>query len=295
MRSKDFGIIANLSEELRKEDMLEVWRKMCQARFFEFNVKDVFDAGRIKCPIYLSVGHESIPAAISTVYKNPYIFAQHRAHATYLSFGGDPVSLIDELLHRSAGCAKGMGGSASIHDPKIGMFGHSGLMGDQIPVSVGFALGSHKNTLAVMGDAAAEEDYIASSFGYAAHKKLPILFVCEDNNLSILTKIEVRRNWKTVDVAKAFGLEAVEIADDPWVIMHYVKQLLPKLPAFMNVHTVRHLWHAGTGKDSEPEWSRSELTKQELARIGLEEEAKEIEEKAKVYIDGLWEKQLVEN
>ena len=51
-------------------------------------------------------------------------------------------------------------GAASIHDPKIGMFGHSGLMGDQVPIAVGAALGSGKTVLTVVGDASGEEDYV---------------------------------------------------------------------------------------------------------------------------------------
>ena len=79
----------------------------------------VYDTGMIKMPIYLSLGQEHIPAAISAVTADLLIFAQHRAHSYYLSFGGDMKELVDELLHRESGCANGMGGSASIHDPRL--------------------------------------------------------------------------------------------------------------------------------------------------------------------------------
>jgi len=290
MRSKDFGVVEGISRESSKEETLEMFKRICLCRNFEFNVKKVFDQGLIKMPIYLSLGQESVAAALSVAFKNPAIFAQHRAHDLYLANGGDITQLIDELLHRPTGCAGGMGGSASIHSPKIGMFGHDGLMGTQIPISVGYTLATGKKTLAVMGDASAEEDYVHGAMAYGAHKKIPTLFVCTDNGLSILTKVEVRRNWKMVDVAKAYGMDTTEITDDPWLIMHHAKKL--KLPAFMNVHTSRHLWHSGTGVDGPPEWDRFQMIKEEMTRLGLATEAENIEKEAKEFVDGVWEKQL---
>jgi TPP-dependent pyruvate/acetoin dehydrogenase alpha subunit len=292
MRSKDFGAIPEVSREFPPEESLALYDKICTIRNFEFNVKKVYDEGKMKLPIYLSIGQEAIAAALSIAYPKPFIFAQHRAHDLYLANGGDPAALIDELLGRDSGCAHGMGGSASIHSPQIGMFGHSGLMGDQIPISVGFALGAEKNTLAVMGDASAEEDYVAGAMAYAASKKLPMLFVCIDNGLSILTKVAVRRSWKMVDLAKAYGMEAVEITDDPWLIMHHAKQLLGKRPAFMNIHTARAIWHAGTGNDGPPEWDRAALVKEEMEKLGLGAQANDIEMRAANVMDSLWSKQL---
>ena len=172
------------------------------------------------------------------------------------------------------------------------MFGHSGLMGDQIPIAVGAALASGSRVLAVMGDASGEEDYVLGAMGYAATKRLPVLFVCEDNNLSVLTPVDTRRSWSLVDVAESFGMQAVDITDDPWLILHHVESLLDHLPAFINVRTCRHLWHAGTGNDGEPEWNRLELIKGELARLGLGCEAEEIEKESHQMIEQLWEEQL---
>ncbi len=292
MRSATFGQIPNISKTFTKEESLACFEKICLVRNFEWNVKKAYDLGLMKFPVYLSLGEESISAALSVAYKRPHIFAQHRCHDLYLSYGGNIGGLIDELLGRDSGCARGMGGSASIHSPTIGMFGHDGLMGSQIPIAVGYALGTGNRVLAVMGDASAEEDYVLAAMGYAATKKLPILFVCADNGLSILTKVEVRRNWKMAEVAAALGMKAVEITDDPWLIMHHARELPNSLPAFMNIHTVRHLWHAGTGKDSEPEWDRFAMIKEELTSLGLQPEIESIEEQTAQKINSLWEQRL---
>jgi pyruvate dehydrogenase E1 component alpha subunit len=292
MRSKDFGMIPDVSREFSREETLEMYRKICTVREFEFQVKKYFDQGLVRPPIYLSIGQEAGAAALSVAYSKSSIFAQHRAHDLYLSYDGDPAALADELLGLPTGIAHGMGGSASIHSPAIGMYGHSGLMGDQIPVSVGFALGSGKNVLAVMGDASAEEDYVLGAMGYASTKKAPVLFVCIDNGLSILTKVKVRRSWAMADVAKSFGMEAVEIADDPWLVMHHARALVGRRPAFINIHTARNVWHSGSGNDGEPEWDRFALVTEEMVKLRLAKEAATIQEEAKQSAAKLWEERV---
>jgi acetoin:2,6-dichlorophenolindophenol oxidoreductase subunit alpha len=291
-RSPTLGHISNISERFSREWSLAMFRKTCVNHYFELETAKAFDAKLMKMPIYLSLGTEHVPAAIAAVSNDFQIFAQHRGHSYYLSFGGDRIRLIDELLHRPTGCAGGMGGSASIHDPSIRMFGHSGLMGDQIPIAVGAALGSGRPTLAVMGDASAEEDYVYGALGYAITKKVPLLAICEDNDLSILTRVATRRNWSIDGMARGLGMPAVDITDDPWLIAHYVKQYRNNLPALINIRVCRHRWHAGTGTDGPPEWNRFELIKQELKRLGWEKDASGIEEDASQKVRAEWEQQL---
>ncbi|QQG45446.1 MAG: hypothetical protein HYW89_00715 [Candidatus Sungiibacteriota bacterium] len=291
MRSQDFGQISRLSESFSEDENLEVFRRICFIRYFELKVKEASDKKLIKAPIYLSVGQESVAAALSMVYQQPKIFGQHRCHDVYLAYGGDPVALRDELLHRPTGCAGGMGGSASIHSPKIGMVGHDGLLGTQVPIAVGYALGkdSKEKILSIMGDAALEEDYVMAATAFAAFKKAPILFICLDNNLSVLTEVKVRRHWTATDLAKAFKMSAVEITDDPWLIMRHTAELQQNLPALLNIHVVRHLWHNGTGCDGPPEWDRFQMVKEELARIGLKEKSENIEKKTEEEVALIWQ------
>lgn len=126
--------------------------------------------------------------------------------------------------------------------------------------------------------------------GFASTHKLPILFVCEDNDLSILTHTEVRRNWNIVDVAKAFKMEAVDIGDDPWLIAYHTRELVKNLPALINCRTCRHYWHVGGGVDGPPEWNRLVMIRQELEGLGIK--YKDVEEKTKRETKRLWEKHL---
>ena len=292
VRSPTLGLIPGLPKKFPVATSLEIFRQTCVNRAFELKLAKVYETGIIKMPIYLSVGSEHLPAALAAVSRDFLIFAQHRGHSYYLSFGGDMRKLIDELLHRESGCARGMGGSASIQDLSIGMYGHSGLMGDQVPIAVGAALGSGRRVLTVAGDASAEEDYVCGAMGYAVTKKLAVLFICEDNNLSILTPRETRRSWSMVGVARSLGMEARDITDDPWLIADTAGELLKKLPAFLNVRLCRHLWHAGIGTDGDPEWNRFQLFKEDLGRLGLAAEVQRIEEDSRQMVERIWEEQL---
>jgi pyruvate dehydrogenase E1 component alpha subunit len=209
----------------------------------------------------------------------------------YLSFGGDPEPLRDELLGLKSGCSQGVGGSCCIQCKEINMFGHSGLLGEQVPLAVGACFAKKQLTLAVFGDAAIEEDYIAPALGWAVTNDLPIVFICEDNDLSVLTKTEDRRSWKATDLAKSLDMYAVDITDDPWLIAYHVKKISESgKPGFINIRTVRGIWHAGTGVDNDLEWNRYELVEKELSIMGLSKEMNEININNRERVKLLWQK-----
>lgn len=232
-----------------------VYGKAALCRAFEEECFRRLQAGEIKCPTYLSAGQEYIPATIATWledqaprFADRKIFIQHRGHSHYLCFDGSMEQLVLELLGDKRGCAGGMGGSASIHSPEAGIVGHDGLMGSQVPIGVGWCFAARRPTIVFAGDAAIEEDYALAALGWAATHRLPILFVVEDNGLSILTKKEVRRSWGIVTVARAFGMQAYECDDDPDEIARMLYDSFNG-PRLINVRTARLWWHAGAGKD----------------------------------------------
>ena len=273
-----------------KNYIWEVFKKTSQNRYFELNAFENVKNKKINLPVYLSAGQETISASISEICKRkkikPLIFPQHRCHSIYLSFGGNLDKLILELLGSKNGCTYGMGGSASIHSTKINMFGHDGHMGTQVPIATGACFQSKKPTIAFMGDASAEEDYVLGALGWASTKKLPILFIVEDNNLSILTEKKVRRNWNMHDVARSFKMKAFEINDDPFKIIKYQKYFF-KEPMLLNIKTNRLFWHSGAGIDSDKIYDRYNNLKNSLGT-----KAKAFDIKMKNKIKKKWQKIL---
>jgi TPP-dependent pyruvate/acetoin dehydrogenase alpha subunit len=268
---------------------LEIYRKMYFSRHFELKIVDAHQRGLITTPIYLGIGQESIASTLSCFLpKGTPIFAQHRAHSYFLSFGGDPRHLKSELVSSSDIWTNGSGGSASVSSSGINMFGHSGLMGDQVPIAVGYALTTGLPTLAVVGDASVEEDYVMSSVAYAVKRSIPLLLICEDNNLSILTPKSVRRDWEVSEVAKAYGAKSFDINDDPKVIWETLSNWDLKEVFVINIRTTRHYWHAGSGQDEQPEIDRLYELSESLRLLGLSNELQKIEEDIDIEVESLW-------
>lgn len=218
--------------------------------------------GNIKIPSYLSAGQEYAAATLSVALEvvgihQRQIFIQHRGHSTYLCFGGDIDELTLELLGDPRGCANGMGGSASIQSVAANIYGHDGLMGSHGPISVGMCYANRIPTICFVGDAAAEEDYFLGAIGWASTKRLPIIFVVEDNNLSILTEKKVRRSWEMDEVARGFRMKAFDVDDDPEQILACLDENgLFAEPMLLNIRTNRLFWHAGAGIDSTETFDR---------------------------------------
>ena len=294
-RSCHLGKFEGFDKGFSDEDLLQIWAEWSRNRAFEQCAAEALKSRHIKVPTYLSLGSEHIPVALKTVFQGFNVFAQHRAHSYYLSFGGSPVALIDELLGLPTGCTGGRGGSASIHDPGSKIWGHSGLMGDQVPIGVGYALASKEPTMLVMGDASAEEDYVLGALGYAATKSLPVIFVCEDNNLSILTKVETRRSWSITDVAASYGMQSFDISDDPRLIIRTAEKLKRNMPGLVNIRCCRDVWHAGAGTDGPPEWNQHEIFREILAGRGLDSDAELISVETKTHLEALWQERAQES
>ena len=269
---------------------LKTFEKASYCRHFEEQVIKNLKEKKITIPTYVSAGQEFIAATMATICEDlkikPWIFGQHRCHSIYISFGGNIIKLIDELLGRESGCTGGMGGSASIGSKEINMFGHDGLMGSNGPIGVGACFATNKPTIVFLGDAAAEEDYVLGGLGWASTKNIPLITVVEDNNLSILTEKKVRRNWEMADVAKSFKMQGYNIKDDPMDILKN-SEIFFKKPCLLNINTNRIYWHAGSGKDADDTFDRYEIEKKIIGK-----EAIEIDKKIKEEVNRLWKKQL---
>ena len=255
---------------MREADMLEIYRRSDLCRKFEERVYAALESRQIQIPTYMSAGQEYISSTLSLVVERtvgvaPDVFIQHRGHSTYINFGGSISELVHELHGDSRGCAQGRGGSASIHSYAARIYGHDGLMGSHGPISVGMCYATRHPTICFIGDAACEEDYFLAALGWAATKEIPILFVVEDNNLSILTEKAVRRSWSIVEVAEGFGLHATDTTDAPEDLWNAAAGIFTR-PMLLNVNTTRKFWHAGAGIDDPDCFDRHQEVETRLGR-----------------------------
>lgn len=294
-RDPNYNIIKNNNSPIDINIQKKIFKKMSYIREFELQAYKNRKEGKFRTLIYLCLGQESIYASTEQAIKKAAIFGQHRGHGIYLAYGGNPKKLVDELIGLTSGTNKGMGGSPPIFDRKIGMFGHVGLIGDQVPVAAGYSLvNKNKITITFFGDGAAEEDYVLATFGFAKKNNLNMLFICDDNDLSVLTPTKVRRNWNISEVAKSFGITSLDISDDPLTIYKSINLLKKKLPALLNIRTCREYWHEGAGKDKPHKnfWSRYEIVRKKLYDFGFQKFITKTETENKIWAKKLWEKQL---
>jgi TPP-dependent pyruvate/acetoin dehydrogenase alpha subunit len=158
-------------------------------------------------------------------------------------------------------------------------------MGSHIPIATGMCYGNKKLTVCFTGDAAGEEDYAIASYGWASTKELPIWYIVEDNNLSILTEKKVRRNWELDDVAGAMKMNAANLNDDPneiWNKLEYGHDM--NKPLLLNVRTNRLFWHAGAGIDDPNTFDRH--------KTYIEEFGNDIPNEARELVREVWSKCL---
>lgn len=293
MYSDDFSQLNCHEEainEFNEEEILRIYYKIKWIRTFEKYVITAVNNGKITNPVYLSLGQESLAVALSEIMKNFQIFAQHRAHDVFLAWGGDARKLRDELMGKSSGSSKGKAGSncLQIHENGVDMYGHHGLIGENVPLAVGAALGNGKKTVCFFGDGAGEEDYIYPALGFATTHNLPVSFVCVDNNLSILTKKKTRRSWEVFDVAKAMGLQSLDIGDCPFSIINAMRKFDLSKPIFINCRVCRERWHVGVGCDGERAWKRDVIIKRNMIEKGLKTKIDNIDREVKKRMEDIW-------
>lgn len=293
MHNHFFNMIENAIDDFSKEEILRVYNHMTILRKFEEIVVKVAHTGKIKVKVHMSSGQEAVAAAIAEKASDYQIFTQHRSMDTFLALGGNPQKLRDEILCLDTGCCGGqIGGAFQIHENGVNMYAHTGFIGENVSVGVGMALGNRKKTLCLFGDGAAEEDYVLEAMGFAATHKLPVLFVCTDNELSVLSPKEKRRIWELVNVAEGFGLKSYDVTDDPFTLMKKISEFELEMPALLNVRVCRKYWHAGVGIDEEPAWDRYKIVRAQIDERGLAAEADKMDEEASRQMEELWKAYL---
>ena len=292
-RDPDYNVIPNAIDLFPKETILAVYKKMAESRAFEDCIVRAGKAGRFKIKVHMSSGQEGVSAALAVSVPEYQYFIQHRSMDIFLAMGGDPEEVRDEMMCLDTGCCGGkIGGAFQLHKNGRDIYTHTGFIGENISVGVGAALGNGRGTVCLFGDGGAEEDYALTAYGFAATHKLPVLFVCTDNGLSVLSPLSKRRIWELADVAKGFGIETVDMSDDPFSIMKWVDDHKESRPALLNIRVCRNFWHAGLGVDEPPEWDRFLIVQEQLKERGWEQEKVEIDRYSAERMEAAWEKYL---
>lgn len=160
---------------------------MLKIRRVEEKIAELLLQGEIKCPTHLYIGQEAVATGIcANLRKDDYVFSTHRSHGHYIAKGGDINALMAELYGRVTGCSKGRGGSMHLASPDVGLLGSSAIVAGTMPLAVGAALafslkGQDTVSVVFLSDGATNEGVFYESLNFASLKKVPVIFVCENN------------------------------------------------------------------------------------------------------------------
>ena len=250
---------------LPKETYRSLFEMMLRIRMVEEKIAELYPEQEMRCPVHLCIGQEAIAAGVcANLSRNDYVLSGHRSHGHYLAKGGNLKAMMAELYGKVTGCSKGKGGSMHLVDLSVGFLGATPIVGSTIPIAVGTAFGSvmlneQRVTVVFFGDAAVEEGVFHESINFAMLKKLPVVFVCENNLYSVYSPLSVRQpeGREIFWLAKGHGMESYQ-GDGNDVIQVYklAEQAIGKArqgngPTFLEFKTYRWREHCGPYYDND--------------------------------------------
>jgi acetoin:2,6-dichlorophenolindophenol oxidoreductase subunit alpha len=197
------------------DESLRLLATMWRIRLLEERVGQLKRADEIGGLLHLSVGQEGVAAGVcSRLRDNDSVYSGHRAHGHAIAKGAPLERVLAELMGRSDGLCRGMGGSMHLVDVEHGFMGATGVVGGNVPMAVGDALatrlgGGDQVTVVFFGDGAVQAGHFHESVNLAALWELPLILVCENNGFAEFTPRSAHTVVERVaDVVAPYGLEA---------------------------------------------------------------------------------------
>ena len=259
----------NLKNE-SKSVLLTHLKMMIKIRLVEEKIAHMRRDGKVGGPVHLGAGQEAVAVGISAhLKKSDRVFSAHRSHAHLLALGSDIRRLFAELLGKSNGLARGMGGSMHLWDRPNGFYGSVPIVAGTVPLAVGAGLaakmqGKTDIAVAYFGDGAIEEGVAHESFNLASHFKIPILFICENNFFSSHMHLSQRQPSQLMSrFAHANNIPSEVVDGNNVVEVNKIAQTQIKNirdgkgPQFLEAVTFRHYGHVDWQEDIDVGVNRS--------------------------------------
>lgn len=256
-----------------------MYRQMVLIREAEEAIARHYHEEEMRCPTHLCVGQEAVPVGLCAALKtDDYVFGTYRSHGIYLAKGGDLKAMMAELYGKATGCARGKCGSMQMGAPEVGFLCASALVGGTIPqaVGAGLAISMRRETrvsVAFFGDAATEEGVWHEAMNFAALRKLPVVFLCENNFFAVYTHISERQAKDNIyRRALSYGMTGVRVDGNDVLAVHGAVQAAVRRarqgsgPSLIEARTYRWREHCGANWDDHIGYRDAEEAKAWIAR-----------------------------
>jgi 2-oxoisovalerate dehydrogenase E1 component len=232
---------------------------MLRIRIVEERIAAVYPEQEMRCPVHLCIGQEAVATGVcAALAPRDQVLSGHRAHGHYLAKGGNLNAMVAEFYGKVTGCCQGKGGSMHLVDLAAGFVGAVPILASTIPISVGLALADAMRgdqarvTVVFFGDGAIEEGTFHEAANYAALRRLPVLFVCENNGFSVYSPLASRQpSPEMMRVARAHDIEGRRAdGNDASAVYALARQAVEKArsgggPTFLELETYRWREHCG--------------------------------------------------
>lgn len=243
----------------------DLYLRMLRIRLIEESIAERYSEQEMRCPVHLSVGQEGPAVGVCAALRpDDYAMSSHRSHGHYLAKGGALKPMMAELYGRASGTSGGKGGSMHLIDLSCGFLGATPIVGSTIAIAVGVGLGirmKHEKRVvaAFFGDGSTEEGVFHEALNFASLKKLPVVFVCENNLYSVYSPLSVRQpaNRPITGLAESHGIKTFKgDGNDAAATMRLTTEATRYArsgagPAFLELDTYRWREHCGPGYDND--------------------------------------------
>jgi pyruvate dehydrogenase E1 component alpha subunit len=211
---------------LDRGQALALLRSMVRIRRFEEKCAELYAAGKIRGFLHLYIGEEAIAAGVMPLLDaEDAIVSTYREHGHALARGIPAGAVMAEMFGKAEGCSHGRGGSMHLFEVSRRFYGGNAIVAGGIPLALGFALADkmqrrRRVTACFLGDGAVAEGEFHESMNLAALWKLPVLFLCENNQYAMGTALErhqaqqnlaVKAQSYKMDVERVDGMDVLAV------------------------------------------------------------------------------------
>jgi len=248
---------------LNRENLLDLYQKMQLIQKVELKAEELYHLDEMKTPIHLCLGQEAVAVGVcANLNRDDFDSSNHRGHGHYLAKGGNLKRMIAELYGRETGCSKGRGGSMHLVDTSVGHIGSSSIVGGCIPIGVGLGftikmMNPGKVSVIFFSDGAADEGVFYESVNFSLLKRLPVIFIYENNQYSVCSHVSTRQAGENIfhqvsaELMLAFQVDGNSVLD----VYRAARTAVTRAragqgPSFIECKTYRVRGHAGSGSDA---------------------------------------------
>ena len=241
--------------------LLNFLEKMLLIRKFEYKLIELAEKGTVRGSIHLCIGEEA--SAVGTcmaINKEDFILPTHRGHGQEIAKGSNIDQLLAEMIGKETGLCKGRVGSMHVFDRKTNNLGAQGILGAQIPISIGVGLAiklkeiKDRLVMVFFGDGTTNQGTFYEGLNFAALWELPIIFVCINNLYGMGTRYDQTCKVDIVRKPELFNIFSIKLdgndVEEIYIKTSEIAEKVKKVnkPALIELQTYRWIGHSAFDK-----------------------------------------------